>query len=135
MQFIDTNIILRYLVNEYPKKTQACYALFKKTREQKIILTTSEAVIAETVFILASKKHYDLTPEEIKNRLSPLLTIQGLQVDYRRTLIKALELYGLYKFDFEDCLSLAHMERQQVKEIYSYDQDFDQVPEIERIEP
>ena len=39
------------------------------------------------------------------------------------------------KMDFENCLALAHMERQQLKEIYSYDQDFDQVAHVERVEP
>lgn len=37
--------------------------------------------------------------------------------------------------DFEDCLSITHMERQRVKEIYSYDGDFDQVPHLTRKEP
>jgi predicted nucleic acid-binding protein len=37
--------------------------------------------------------------------------------------------------DFEDCLSVAHMERQHLKEIYSYDQDFDRVEQVRRVEP
>ena len=134
-QFVDTNIILRYLTDEYPDKAQACYALFKKAQENKIILVTSESVIAEAVFVLASKKHYHRTPEEIKNGLSPILLLQGLKLEHRQTIIWALDLYCVYKMDFEDCLALAHMERQQLEEIYSYDKDFDQVADVKRIEP
>jgi len=134
-QFIDTNIILRYLTHEDPEKTERCYTLFKNAQDNEVSLTTSEAVVAEAVFVLASKKHYHLTPEEIKKRLSPILLLQGLKVEHRQTLLRALDLYGIHKIDFEDCLSLAHMERQQLKEIYSYDQDFDQVTQVKRLEP
>ena len=134
-QFIDTNIILRYLTNEDPDKTERCYSLFNKAQDNKIKLTTSESVVAEAVFVLASKKHYHLTPEEIKTRLSPILLLQGLKLEHRQTLVRALDLYSIYTMDFEDCLALAHMERQQLKEIYSYDQDFDQVTHVKRIEP
>ena len=133
-KFIDTNIILRYLTNEDPAKTERCYALFKNAQDNKITLTTSESMIAEVVFVLASKKHYRLAPEEIKTRLSPILLLQGLKVEHRQTLVRALDLYGTYNIDFEDCLALAHMERQQLNEIYSYDQDFDQVTTVKRIE-
>jgi len=34
--------------------------------------------------------------------------------------MRALDLFAIYRMDFEDCLSVAHMERQQLKEIYSY---------------
>ncbi len=133
--FIDTNIIIRYLTNEDPKKAQACYALFKKAEEDKITITTSESVIAEAVFVLASKKHYHLSPAEIKKRLTPLLSLRGLKLEHRLTYLRALELYTAYTLDFEDCLSIAHMERWQLKQIYSYDQDFDRVTNVNRIEP
>lgn len=133
--FLDTNIIIRYLTNEYPEKVQACYLLFKKVEENKITLITSESVIAEAVFVLSSPKLYDLPPEEIKKRLAPLLSLRGLKLDHRSTLIRALDLYTTHKIDFEDCLSVAHMEQRQLKDIYSYDRDFDRVTNVNRLEP
>ena len=133
--FIDTNIIIRYLTKENADKVKACYALFKKAEENRITITTSESVIAEAVFVLASKKHYNLSPLEIKKRLTPILLLRGLKLDHRQTYLRALELYAVYGLDFEDCLSIAHMERRQLTNIYSYDQDFDRVAEINRIEP
>jgi hypothetical protein len=37
--------------------------------------------------------------------------------------------------DFEDCLSLAHMEQQHLTQVYSYDWDFDSIAGIDRLEP
>jgi predicted nucleic acid-binding protein len=133
--FLDTNIIIRYLTNDDLAKKQACYALLKQAEENKISLTTSEAVITEVVYVLASKRHYYLSPEEIRDRLHPVLSIRGLRLAHRQTYLRALELYVVYRVDFEDCLSFAHMEGQRLTEIYSYDQDFDQVASIKRIEP
>ena len=134
-QFVDTNIFLRYLTKDDPQKAPACLALFQKAQQNRVRLTTSECVIAETVYLLSSKKVYSLQPQEVKERLAPLLHLRALRIEHKETLITALDLYGAYHIDFEDCLSVAHMERQQLTEIYSYDQDFDQVKHIQRCEP
>ena len=39
------------------------------------------------------------------------------------------------EMDFEDALIVAHMERQAVRVLYSYDRDFDQVQGVNRQEP
>ena len=133
--FVDTNIILRYLTGDDPEKMRACYQLFKAADNDKLTLTTSESVIAEVVFILGSKKHYGLSAEEIKKRLMPLLAIRGLKLEHHSTLKRALDLLAELKIDFEDCLCIAHMERQHMKKIYSYDQDFDRIGQVRRVEP
>jgi predicted nucleic acid-binding protein len=51
-------------------------------------------------------------------------------------ILKAIDAYATYSlFDFEDALSLAHMEAAGVTEVYSYDHDFDGMEGITRIEP
>ena len=134
-QFVDTNIFLRHLTKDDPQKARACFELFKKAERDEVALTTSEAIIAEVVYVLSSKRTYNLSHDTIKKCLYPLLSLKGFKLPRQRVYLRALELYGSYKMDFEDCLSLAHMERQQLKEIYSYDQDFDQVKNVKRIEP
>ena len=46
-----------------------------------------------------------------------------------------LDIYASKNIDFEDALSFAHMEKRQIKEIYSYDSDFDKLEELRRLEP
>ncbi|GAB4542176.1 MAG: PIN domain-containing protein [Anaerolineae bacterium] len=135
MPFVDTNIFLRYLTRDDPDKAQACYDLFKRAEANQVTLTATETVIAEVVYVLSSRRTYHLPRDQIRARLYPLLTLQGLRLPQRRTVLRALDLYASYEIDFEDALIVAHMERQNIRGLYSYDGDFDQVPGVKRQEP
>ena len=135
MQYLDANIFLRYLAQDNPKQSQACYELFQKARRNELTLTTSEAIIAEVVYVLQSKQLYALSAEEIRARLYPVLSIPGLKLPFRRMYLRALDLYAMYHLDFEDALAIAQMERQKITEVYTYDREFDRVPSIKRLEP
>ena len=64
------------------------------------------------------------------------LTIAGLKLAQKGTYIRALDLWASYPaVDFEDVLSVAHMERQGLDEILSYDKDFDRIAGVRRFEP
>jgi predicted nucleic acid-binding protein len=135
MQFIDANIFIRHLTRDDPEKAQACFDLFRREERNEVNLTTSEAVIAEVVYVLASKQLYNLPREQIRELLRPLVSLPGLKLAQRRMYLRALDLYAAYTIDFEDALLVAQMERQKVTEVYSYDRDFDQVDGITRLEP
>ena len=137
MQFVDANIFIRHLTADDPQKAPACLALFQKAQRNEIDLTTSESVIAEVVYVLSSKRLYALPREDIRELLYPLLTLPGLKLTYRRSYLRALDLYAAYPIDFEDALSIAHMERRHISDLISYDQGFDRIspPGIKRSEP
>jgi len=135
MPFVDTNIFLRYLTRDDPDKAQACFELFKQAEANQITLSATETVIAEVVYVLSSRRTYNLPRDQIRARLYPLLTLQGLRLPQRRTVLRALDMYVAYEIDFEDALIVAHMERGAIRELYSYDLDFDQVPGVNRQEP
>jgi predicted nucleic acid-binding protein len=135
MPFVDTNVFLRYLTKDDPDKAQACFDLFKRAEANQVTLTATETVIAEVVYVLSSKRTYNLPRDQVRARLYPLLTLRGLQLPQRRTVLWALDLYVAYEIDFEDALIVAHMERQAIRELYSYDRDFDEVPGVKRQEP
>src|SRR5687768_15112891 len=101
LQFVDTNIFLRHLTKDDPEKALACFELFRLAQQDKIQLTTSESIIAEVVYVLSSKNIYDLPHVEIKKRLVPILSIRCLKLEHRETLLRALDLYEMYKLDFE----------------------------------
>jgi predicted nucleic acid-binding protein len=55
---------------------------------------------------------------------------------HKRAILRTLDLYSTYDFlDFEDCLSIAHMEQLGIAEILSHDMGFDKVAEVTRTEP
>lgn len=135
MRFIDTNIFIRYFTKDDPEKAQACFALFKRAESNETILATTEAVIAEVVYVLSSKKLYNLNRAEIRARLYPILSLPGLRLSHRQTMLIALDLYVVYPVDFEDALIIAYMQQQKISEIYSYDRGFDRVEDVKRLEP
>jgi predicted nucleic acid-binding protein len=135
-QFVDTSIFLRHLTGDDPKKAQACFQLFQEAEENKVSLFTSQAIIAEMVYILSSSTEiYKLSQEEIRARLYPLLLMPGLKLTHRKTYLRALDLYATHSLDFEDALTVAHMERRKIKEVFTYARGFDRIPTIKRLEP
>jgi predicted nucleic acid-binding protein len=134
-KFIDTNIFIRFLTKDEPKKAEKCFQLFKKTKTKQIALTTTESVLSEVVYILSSKKLYNLSHSKIQNLLIPIINIQGFKIKFKKTFLQALDIYSKNKIDFEDALTVAHMQLNKIKEIYSYDKDFNKFSKIKRIEP
>ena len=137
MRFLDTNVILRYLTEDDEAKRDAARALFQRARMGVEELVTSEALIAECVFILSSPRQpYQLNRDQIRQRLAPVLAVRGLNLPQREVCERALDIYVAYPMlDYEDALAVAHMETAAITEIVSYDRDFDRVPEVVRVEP
>lgn len=140
MMFTDTNIFLRYLVRPVTEidrtRAEACRVLFERVSSGTEAITTSEAVLAEIVFVLASPRQYGLTPADIVARLKPIIALPGLKLPRKRLYLRALDIYAAQpRLDFEDAITAAFVERTQPAELYSYDTDFDRVPGLTRVEP
>lgn len=140
MRFLDTNIFLRFLAQPQSaldqQKQAACLALFQRVRDREEVVNTTEVVIAEVLFNLCSPRQYNLTHTDAAARLRPLLRLGRLRLPNKRVYFRSLDIFAAHPFlDFEDALIVAHMERQGVSELYSYDTDFDRVASINRQEP
>ena len=137
MRFLDANVILRYLTRDDEAKAKACYALFQRVQRGEEELATCEAIVAEVIYVLSSPRlPYRLSPEQIRARLLPILTLRGLKLPQKRVCLEALDTYASSPFvDFEDALAAAHMKRREISEIVSYDRDFDRVVGVRRVEP
>lgn len=136
LRFLDANIFLRFLTRDDEEKAEHCRRLFVQLEAGAVQAWTSESVIAEIVFVLASPRQYALSHEHIRDLLTPLLHLRGLHVPYKPIFLEALRDFGAYRdLDFEDALTLAHMRRLHLNELISYDTDFDRFGRITRIEP
>ena len=137
MRFLDTNIILRYLTRDDQVKAEACYQLFQRVMRGEEELFTCEAIVTEVAYVLSSPRApYRLSHEEIRARLLPILTLRGVRLPQKQVYLRALDIYAFSPFlDFEDALAVAHMEHRGVTEIVSYDEDFDRIAGLRRIEP
>jgi predicted nucleic acid-binding protein len=136
MRFVDANIFIRFLAADDERKTEACLRFFRRIQTGAESVTTSEATIAEVVYVLSSRSLYGLSNEDIAARLTLIISLRGLQLRYKRACLRAFDLFGAHPFlDFEDALAVAHMERLGISEIVSYDRDFDRVSGVKRVEP
>jgi len=133
MRFIDTNLFLRYFTRDDEKKADDVLQLLKRVERNEEKVTTSPLVIFELVFTLES--YYKVPREEIKKLLQPLLNLRGLRLDFRDVFESALELYSQGKLSFADAFNACFMQKRGIKEIYSFDEDFDQVEGIDRVVP
>lgn len=109
MSWVDTNIFVGYLAQDDPAKTGACLALFRRVAAGEEAVTTSEAVLAEVVYVLSSRSLYGVSPREIAERPTVILRWPGMRLPQKRVVLRALDLYAQHRaLDFEDALSVAH---------------------------
>lgn len=92
-------------------------------------------VIADAIFVLCSKRLYNLPRTQAAVVLTRLVSISGFRVDRKRTVVTALSLFGSTRLDFGDCMLVASMREEGSTVLYSYDTDFDRFAPIERPEP
>ena len=136
LPFLDTNVVIRYLTQDDPDQSKRAKAILDQVQAGKLQVTTSETVLGELVFVLSSKRLYQLPREEIRMYLSAIIGMKGLRLANKRMYLRALELYAtLPRLDFADALSVAEMERRKLTTIISFDENFDGIEGITRREP
>lgn len=95
----------------------------------------SEAVIAEVVYVLSSKTTYRQTRPQIAVPLRRLISIRGLRLDHKPTVLAALDRFETSNLAFTDCLAVEHTRREGLDALYSYDRGLDRVADVRRQEP
>ena len=133
MRFLDTNILLRYFTKDDEKKARDVLRLLKKVERAEEKVLTSPLVIFETIFTLET--YYKVKRKEIKNLLSPILNLRGLKLDFKDVFESALKLYSEKRISFADAFNFCFMQKNGVKEIYSFDKEFNKLKEIRRVTP
>jgi uncharacterized protein len=134
-RFLDTNILLRHLLNDDPIQSTAALALIQAIEQGRVTVWTSDLVIAEVVFVLANPRTFHLGREAIRDLLLPLINLPGLKLPRKRLYRRIFDLYTTLPIDYIDCYHAALIERRRPGELYSYDTDFDRIAGITRVEP
>lgn len=98
----DTNVIVRYLVNDDRALFERAKAFFDKVKQgaEKAILL--ESVLAECIYVLT--KIYKVPRLEAASVLVDLLQYKGIRNADKTELICALQLYGDTKIDIVDAI-------------------------------
>lgn len=124
----------RYLTNDDPDMARHSRGLLKEAESGGLALVDSESVVVEVVQVLSSPKLYNLSREKVAQAVSAILGLKGLRAPGKQTYLRALDLWATSRVDFVDALTVAHMERQKIGTIASFDRDFDRFASINRRE-
>ena len=120
------------------EKMQAVAAsLFDRIERGEAIATTSEVVLHEVCYVLASKEHYNLSPEDISAYLLPILRMPGLKLGRgeQRLYHAALNIYVRNpKLGFADAVIAARCIADK-HQLATFDNLLGSLPDIRRWQP
>lgn len=111
MHLIDTNVILRFILNDNSEMAE---------RAAEIIASgayTKPEVIAEVVYVL--KSVYSIPKDKIASIVRGLSNV--IQIENSDCVIYAINLFASVSLDFVDCLLIAY-HRINRENIFSFDQ-------------
>jgi len=120
-RFIDTNLIVRYLVQDHDKHAKVAGKLFDACDRGDIVIVILPVVLAECVFVLES--FYGHPRADIASALKRLISSRGIEISQRATRLDALERYGRMKVHFVDCLIAATAVAENTP-VSTFDHDF-----------
>ena len=133
MRFLDTNILLRYFTLDDEAKARKALVLLQRVEKGEEKVETSLPVIFETVFTL--QRQYEVPRPRIKELLLLVLRMRGLRLPSKTLCIAALDIFAEQNISYVDAFNAAYMKAKGIKEIYSWDKDFDHFEGITRIAP
>jgi len=117
--FVDTNVIVRYLIGDDPPKAARATAMLERLERGEEIVEISDEVLVETVWTLES--FYRVPRAEISQNLAAVLSFTGVRVASRDTMLQALHSYASSSADFVDCLLVARSKRRGIP-VYTFDE-------------
>ena len=120
-RLVDTNLIVRYLVQEPVKHAKAAGKLFDACDRGDVVIVVLPPVLAECVFVLES--FYEHPRGHISSALGRLISSPGVEIGGATIHLDALERYRKTKVHFVDC-SLAATAAAEDTPVATFDQDF-----------
>ena len=120
-RLVDTNLIVRYLVQDHEKHAKAAVKLFDACDRGDVVIVVLPAVLAESVFVLDS--FYEHPRGDIASALGRLISSPGVEISRTAIHLDALDRYRRTKIHFVDCLIAATAAAENTP-VASFDQDF-----------
>lgn len=115
---IDTNVLLRLLLQDIPSQYNQAEKLFLDAKNGKTDLIIPQIVIFEINFAL--KKFYHLKKEDIIEKLKSLVSTDYVQVESRDTFQQTFILYKKNNVSFVDCFLIAKTQVEEA-ELFTFD--------------
>ncbi len=102
MTGLDTNILLRYLLEENDPQKASADRFFIRSAERGETLFVNQIVLCEVTWVLARALKFDR--QQIGAILERLLATEQLEFEAKDLIVDALGIYRTTRADFADCL-------------------------------
>ena len=99
---IDTNVIVRYIVQDDPKQAKAATKLIEQSCSSDNPGYINHIVLCEIVWVL--KRNYKLDKASICQVIEQIMRTDRLMIEDIQLVWRALETFKDTKTDFADCL-------------------------------
>lgn len=132
-RFLDTNVIVRFLLNDEKNQAKKAKDFFETAVKNKEKLVITPLVLAEVIYVL--EKFGQASKEEISKILISFLNLPIIIVEEKKILLDALLLYSKLKIDFVDCYHLSFCQAFGIEEIVSFDKDFKKASFVKSVSP
>lgn len=118
--FIDTNVLLRYLLDDVPEQADAVESLLLQAARGQLTLYANALVLAEIVWTCES--YYQLPKHDIKDMVLMILNTPGLEVADSDLITEAIFTYADENIYYIDAFNACWMKQQHIETIYTFDQ-------------
>lgn len=102
MKAVDTNVLVRYLVQDDPVQGRKAAAYIEQAAEAEEQILISNIVLCETVWVLDSA--YEYTKAEIELAIEKILQSSTFQFEAKDIVWSAFNEYRAANVDFADCM-------------------------------
>ncbi len=131
--FLDTNVFLRHLRGDHPDFSPRATALLRRIEQGSLKVRTADTVVFETVFTL--ERVYKQSKEAIRDAFLPLIELPGMVLPGKRRFRQVFTYYVERNISFADAYHAVLTESLRLRQIVSFDRDFDRVGTVSRVEP
>lgn len=117
---LDTNVILRYLLNDHPEHFALAQAFMLDVISGKTTVYIPDGVLAECVYVLL--KVYKVPKPQVCETLTGFVSYAGVSDVNKNVLIQSLQLFKQHNVDIVDAIVHATAKQRQWA-VFSFDND------------
>lgn len=134
MIFVDANIFLRAILQDDRAKAEDCLKFLRMVDQGELEAATSILALNEILWVLEG---LGVSRRDIVKRLKAIAAsnVEILASADSGGLMESLSLYEELGIDFIDALNAYVARENKISKIVSYDEHFDRLNFVERIEP
>ncbi len=120
---IDTNVILRYLLEDHETYSPKAKAFMLQVSQGKNKVEIPAVVVVECIYVM--EQYYGVPKTEIVGSISAILNFSGVVNTDRSEILEALLKFKTSNTDIVDCILAAHSSPD--KPVISFDKDLEKL--------